>query len=75
MQAPLNLNLRRFRAFLLLNLRDVEYATGVSADKLSKAERGLIQLNEAEQRALESYYQARYKMAVGGQPANLTLGE
>ena len=69
-----NLNLRRLRGFLLLRLQDVELATGVPADHLSRAERGMIELNEAEQRALEAYYRARYKMAMGDEkPRNLSL--
>jgi len=54
------LDLVRIRGFLLLTLRDVEAATGVSAAKLARAERGQLQLNDAEQRALRSYYAARW---------------
>jgi len=62
-------NLRRIRGFLLLALRDVELATGVPAYRLSKAEWGRIQLNEAEQNALERFYEARWRMATQDVPA------
>ena len=69
MQHLLDLSLRRLRAFLLLNLSDVEASTGVSAERLSKAERGIIMLNATEQRAIQSYYEARYRMVQGEEGA------
>jgi hypothetical protein len=56
-------NLRRVRGFLLLDQRDVELATGIPVNRLSKAEAGRLALNDAEQRVLESFYRARWKMA------------
>jgi hypothetical protein len=43
----------------------VENGAGVPAYRLSKAERGQLQLNDAEQSALRSYYAARCHMAMG----------
>lgn len=58
------MNLKRIRGFLLLDQRDVERATGVPAYRLAKAEQGRITLNDAERRVLESFYRARWKMAM-----------
>ena len=58
------MNLRRIRGFLLLDQRDVELATGVPAYRLAKAEQGRITLNDAERRAIEIFYRARWKMAM-----------
>jgi len=77
MQNLSSLQMRRLRAFLLLSLRDVEGATGVSAERLSKAERGLIVLNATETRCVQHFYEARYQMAqeeAGEETANPVLG-
>jgi hypothetical protein len=67
-------NLQRIRGFLLLTLRDVENGAGVPAYRLSKAERGQLRLNDAEQSALRSYYAARWRMAVSNEaPTELML--
>lgn len=58
------MNLKRIRGFLLLDQRAVERATGVPVYRLAKAEQGLITLNDAEQRVLESFYRARWQMAM-----------
>lgn len=58
------MNLKRIRAFLLLDQRDVELATGIPVYRLAKAEQGHITLNDAERRVLESFYRARWKMAM-----------
>jgi hypothetical protein len=55
--------MRRIRGFLQLNQRDVELATGIPVYRLSKAEQGVISLNDAERRVLESFYRVRWKMA------------
>jgi hypothetical protein len=56
--------LKRIRGFLLLDQRAVERATGVPVYRLAKAEQGLLTLNDAEQRVLRRFYQARWKMAM-----------
>jgi hypothetical protein len=71
-----SLSLRRLRAFLLLALENVEDATGIPAKRISMAERGLLELNETEKRALELFYQARLRMAAGDEePAISKLEE
>jgi hypothetical protein len=70
------MNLQRIRGFLLLTLQDVENGAGVPAYRLSKAERGQLRLNEAEQSALRSYYAARWRMAVSDEtPTEQLLGK
>ena len=57
-----NLLLRPTRGFLGLALRDVETATGVPANRLSKAEHGSLRLNFVEERALQAFYTVRLRM-------------
>jgi len=58
------MQLARIRGFLMLTQREVENACGVRAYRLAKAERGVLQLNPAEQSALRSYYASRWVMAM-----------
>jgi hypothetical protein len=50
---------RAIRRALDLRLVDVQRATGVAAEKLSLAERGLARLTDLERRAVESFLRAR----------------
>lgn len=66
------IQLAQVRGLLLLSLKDVERWTGISAPKLSKAERGQVQLNDAEQRALQGFYVARWNALQSDRQQNLT---
>jgi hypothetical protein len=52
-------DIRSIRRALDLRLVDVQRATGVAADRLSLAERGLARLTELERRAIENFLRGR----------------
>jgi len=64
---------RRLRRWLELSLVDVETATGIPSTRLAKAERDRLELNTAEEAALESFYRARWRMAHADDAHDLTL--
>ena len=66
-------NLARIRGFLLLRQGDVERATGVPRYRLAQAESGRITLNDAEQRSLDAYYQARLRMVAEEEAEQLPM--
>ncbi len=53
------MDFRSLRRALDLRLVDVQRATGVSAQRLSLAERGLARLTDLERRAVESFLRER----------------
>lgn len=57
--------LRPIRNFLGLRLRDVERATGVRADRLSQAERGLTRLAPGELTAVANFLRERIADELG----------
>jgi hypothetical protein len=65
------IQLAQVRGLLLLTLKDAERGSGVSAAKLSKAERGAVELNHAEQRALLGFYRARWQALHGDRKRSL----
>jgi transcriptional regulator with XRE-family HTH domain len=50
---------RKARLFLELRQADVASVTGVSVERLSRAERGLLVLNDVERASLERFLKAR----------------
>ena len=65
------IQLAQVRGLLLLTLKDAERGSGISAAKLAKAERGAVELNDAEQRALWGFYNARWRALQEDQECNL----
>jgi hypothetical protein len=53
------MDMRSIRRFLNLRLTDVERATGISAARISEAERGLTRLTRAEERAVKNFLQMK----------------
>lgn len=54
-----NVDIRSVRLALELRQIDIQHATGVSAQRLSQAERGLVQLSDLEKQAIEMFLRAR----------------
>lgn len=57
--------LRPVRNFLGLRLRDMERATGVRAERLSQAERGLVHLTRGELTAVVNFLRERLADELG----------
>lgn len=51
----LEINQRAIRQFLNLRLIDLERATGITATRISQAERGVLELRPAEQRIVTNF--------------------
>lgn len=56
--------MQRLRGFLGLTLKDIELATGISATRLSAAERGRLELNDTEVGVLKAFLYAQLKAVV-----------
>ena len=56
------MELRRVRNFLGISQVLVSIATGISVDRLSRAENGKLTLNRAERTAVESFYKAKLRI-------------
>jgi transcriptional regulator with XRE-family HTH domain len=54
---------RNLRRFLNLRLEDVSKATGISPNRLSQAERGLIRLRQSETVAVRNFLQMKLRGA------------
>jgi transcriptional regulator with XRE-family HTH domain len=55
---------RSLRLALELRQIDVQRATGISADRISQAERGLVQLTDRERRSIENFLRARLRSEI-----------
>ena len=53
------MSIKAIRRFLGIRLIDLERATGIRADRISEAERGLTRLSPSERRAVENFLRAR----------------
>jgi hypothetical protein len=53
------MGIKAVRKFIGLRLIDLERATGIRAERISEAERGLTQLSPSERRTIENFLRAR----------------